>query len=87
MSIGGLTPAMPSVVHDAKVHERGVDSSQRASQLDASKESGATSGDRDADGRQAWQWNQQQRKQQDDQESKKIPDISGKTGTTLDLEG
>ena len=86
MSIGGLTPAMPSVAHDAKVHERGVESGQRASQLNESRESGATSGDRDADGRQAWQWNQQ-RKQQDEQENKKIPDISGKTGTTLDLQG
>ena len=87
MSIGGLTPAMPSVAHDSRVHERGVDSSQRASQLNESKESGATSGDRDADGRQAWQWNQRQKKQQDDQENKKVPDISGKTGMTLDLQG
>ena len=86
MSIGGFTPVMPSTAHDARVHERSVESNQRAAQADEKPESGASSGDRDADGRQAWQWNQRQRKQQTEQD-RKVQDISGKTGTTLDLDG
>ena len=86
MSIGGFTPVMPSAAHDAKVHERTVDSNQQAAQANEKKESESASGDRDADGRQAWQWNQRQRKQQSDQEHK-VQDISGKTGTALDLDG
>ena len=86
MSIGGFTPAMPSAVHDARAHERATESSQRAAQMSESKESEASSGDRDADGRQAWHWNQQQQKEQSEQE-RKIQDISGKTGKTLDLDG
>jgi len=89
MSIGGFTPVMPSAAHDANVHERTVESNQRAALAQGfgeDKESEAASGDRDADGRQAWQWNQRQRKQQAQQEHK-VQDISGKTGTTLDLDG
>ena len=87
MGIGGFTPMMPSAAHDARVHERTTESNQRAVQAgDESKESEAASSDRDADGRQAWQWNQQQQKQQPRQEQK-VQDISGKTGTTLDLDG
>jgi hypothetical protein len=85
MSVGGFTPVMPSAAHDARVQERITESNQRATQPSADKESEATS-DRDADGRQAWQWNQQQRKQQSAQEQR-VQDISGKTGTTLDLDG
>ena len=86
MSIGGFTPVMPSAAHDAKVHERKVDSDLRTDQASEKKESEASSSDRDADGRQAWQWNQRQRKQQADV-AQRVPDISGKTGTTLDLDG
>ena len=86
MSIGGFTPVMPSVAHDAKVHERTVESEQRAAQVGENKESESASGDRDADGRQAWQWHQRQRKQQTGQEHR-VQDISGKMGTTLDLDG
>ena len=86
MSIGGFTPVMPSAAHDAKVHERISDASQRAAQVNENKESEAASGDRDADGRQAWQWNQRQRKQQSEQEHR-VQDISGKTGLSLDLDG
>ena len=86
MSVGGFTPVMPSAAHDAKVHERTVESNQRAAQVQEKPESEASSGDRDADGRQAWQWNQRQRKQQAEQ-THKVQDISGKTGTTLDLDG
>ena len=86
MSIGGFTPVMPSAAHDARVHEHTVNAQQRAAQM-GSKESEASSGDRDADGRQAWQWNQRQRKQQSEQEPKKVQDVTGKTGKTLDLEG
>jgi len=86
MSIGGFTPAMPSTAHDARVQERTTESNQRAAQVNENKESSAASSDRDADGRQAWQWHQRQRKQQSEQEHK-VQDISGKTGTTLDLDG
>ena len=87
MGVGGFTPVMPSAAHDARVHERTTESNQRASQAsNENKESEAASSDRDADGRQAWQWNQQRRKQQSDQ-GHKVQDISGKTGTALDLDG
>jgi len=86
MSIGGFTPAMPSVAHDARVHERTTESSQRAAQAGGENKESEATGDRDADGRQAWQWNQRQQKQQSGQEQR-VPDISGKTGTTLDLDG
>jgi len=81
-----FTPVMPGAAHDAKVHENAINAQQRAAQI-GNKESEASSGDRDADGRQAWQWNQRQRKQQSGQEPKKVQDITGKTGTTLDLDG
>ena len=87
MGVGGFTPVMPSAAHDAKVHERITESSQRAAQAGESKESEASSGDRDADGRQAWQWNQQQRQQQQSGQEHRVPDISGKTGNSLDLDG
>ena len=86
MSVGGFTPVMPSAAHDAKVHERKLDFNQQTAQADEQKESEASSRDRDADGRQAWHWNQQQRKQMPEQ-GHKVQDISGKTGTTLDLDG
>ena len=86
MSVGGFSPVMPSAAHDVKVHERTAEANQRAAQA-GSAESEASSGDRDADGRQAWQWGQQQRRQQSGQEQKKAPDLSGKTGSTLDLDG
>ena len=86
MGIGGFTPVMPSAAHDAKVHERKVDSDLRTDQAREKKESEASSSDRDADGRQAWQWNQHQRKRQADS-GQRVQDISGQTGTTLDLDG
>ncbi|GHT17034.1 hypothetical protein FACS1894189_2180 [Planctomycetales bacterium] len=90
MSIPNFSPIMPSAMQDAKVHERTVDASNRAVQAQGvggdDKESEAASGDRDADGRQAWQWNRHQGKQKDEKEHK-VQDISGKSGTTLDLDG
>ena len=87
MGIGGFTPVMPSAAQDAKAHERTSESNQRAAQAGTENtQSEAASGDRDADGRQAWQWNQHQRKQQSGQEQK-APDPTGKVGTTLDLDG
>ena len=87
MGVGGFSPVMPSAAHDARVHERTTESSQRAVQAGGeNKESESASADRDADGRQAWHWNQRQRKQQQEQEQK-VPDITGKTGTALDLDG
>ena len=86
MSIGGFTPVMPSAAHDARVHDRTTEANLRAAGLDGNKESESTSPDRDADGRQAWQWNQRQQKQSDQPENK-VQDISGKKGISLDLDG
>jgi len=86
MSIGGYTPVMPSAAHDARVQERTTEANQRAAQMGENRESEASSSDRDADGRQTWRWNQRRQKQQSSQEHK-VQDISGKTGTTLDLDG
>ena len=85
MSIGGFAPVMPSAAHDARVHERRAEASQRAAQA-GTRESEAADGDGDADGRQAWKWNQPQQKRQDNPEQR-VKDLSGKTGTTLDLDG
>jgi len=84
MGVGGFNPVLPSAAHDARVHERNVQAKE--AQSVGTKESEASSGDRDADGRQAWRWNQQQQKDQG-QDRKKVQDISGKTGTALDLDG
>ncbi len=91
MSIGGFSPIMPSSAQDAKAHERKVESNQRG--VDAQgisgddKESEETSGDRDADGRQAWKWTLKQGRQQEDAKERKAPDLSGKSGSNLDLSG
>ena len=91
MSIGGFSPIMPSSSQDAKAHERKVESNQRgvdAQGINADdKESEASSGDRDADGRQAWQWTQRQGRQQDDSKERNAPDLTGNSGSNLDLSG
>ncbi len=74
---------------DAKAHDRKVDSQTKAVEAQGlsgdDKESEASSGDRDADGRQAWQWSQHRGRQKEDEH--KVRDLSGKTGQTLDLDG
>ncbi|MDR0869568.1 MAG: hypothetical protein LBN39_02120 [Planctomycetaceae bacterium] len=90
MSITGFTPVMPGAVSDAKAHERTAESQERAVQSQGisgdDKESAAASNERDADGRQAWQWNQRRKKPQEPEE-RQVADITGKTGSTLDLNG
>lgn len=90
MSIGNFSPMMPSAMADVKAHERKVNSQERAVQSQGlsgdDKESDAASGDRDADGRQAWQWTMRQQKGKEEQE-KKVKDTSGKVGQNLDLDG
>ncbi len=90
MTIGGFNPILPSAAQDVKAHERTVDANERAAQAQGisgdDKESEATSGDRDADGRQAWQRNPRQARQEEAEEHK-VADLSGKTGSTLDLSG
>jgi hypothetical protein len=90
MSIGSFNPVMPSVVQDVKSHERTAESQERATQAQGisgdDKESEASSGDRDADGRQAWRWINRPAKPNEEKEHK-IPDIFGKTGNSLDLSG
>jgi len=74
---------------DARAHDRKVDSQMKAVEAQGlsgdDKESEATSGDRDADGRQAWQWSQQRQRQQEG--GQKVRNLSGKVGQTLDLDG
>ncbi|MDR1962464.1 MAG: hypothetical protein LBQ50_01645 [Planctomycetaceae bacterium] len=90
MSIGGFNPIMPSAAQDVKTHERTAESQERAAQAQGisgdDKESEASSGDRDADGRQAWRWTNRHTKH-DDEKNHKVPDLSGKTGNSLDLSG
>jgi hypothetical protein len=90
MSIGGFNPVMPNALQDAKSHERATESQERAAQAQGlsgnDKESEASSSDRDADGRQAWQWTGRQPNQKEEKK-RKAPDISGKTGNSLDLNG
>ncbi|MDR1269051.1 MAG: hypothetical protein LBK82_05970 [Planctomycetaceae bacterium] len=91
MSIGNFNPVMPSVVQDVKTHERTAESQERAAQAQGisgdDKESEASSGDRDADGRQAWRWMNHQTNKQNEEKNHKVPDISGQTGNSLDLSG
>lgn len=81
---------MPSSPQDANVHDRKVESGERAVKAAGvegdDKESAATSEDRDADGRQAWRWPQRQGKQAEEAEQQ-VPDLSGQSGNTLDLSG
>ncbi|MDR3199046.1 MAG: hypothetical protein LBU34_14360 [Planctomycetaceae bacterium] len=90
MSIGSFNPIMPGVVQDVKNHERTTESQERAAQAQGisgdDKESEASSGDRDADGRQAWRWANRPNKQ-NEEKNHKVPDISGQTGNSLDLSG
>lgn len=91
MSIGGFSPVMPSSANDVKTHERKVESDQKASEAQGlsgdDKESAATSEDRDADGRQAWRWTERPAKKADDEKENKTPDLTGQTGSNLDLSG
>jgi hypothetical protein len=90
MSIGSFNPVMPSAVQDVKNHERTAESQERAAQAQGisgdDKESEASSGDRDADGRQAWRWTNQPNKHNEEKDQK-VPDLSGQTGNSLDLSG
>jgi hypothetical protein len=91
MSIGNFNPIMPSAMQDVKAHERVAESNERSAQAQGisgdDKESEASSGDRDADGRQAWRWTNRQPKQPKEEKEHHVPDLSGKTGKTLDLNG
>ncbi|MDR2642526.1 MAG: hypothetical protein LBC74_07010 [Planctomycetaceae bacterium] len=89
MSIG-FSPSMPAVLQDVKVHERKVDTNERAAQangIGGEKESSATSEDRDANGQQAWQWSQHRKKQEPQQEKHSATDLTGQVGINLDLNG
>ena len=74
---------------EARAHDRKVDSQTKAVEAQGlsgdDKESEASSGDRDADGRQAWRWSQHQQRQKEGEH--RVRDLSGKTGQTLDLDG
>ncbi|GHT10473.1 hypothetical protein FACS1894170_02610 [Planctomycetales bacterium] len=89
MSIG-FSPVMPSAANDVKAHDRSVESNERAANAQGisgdDKESQAASNERDADGRQAWQWNRHNSKREKEEEHK-VHDLSGDVGTTLDLDG
>jgi hypothetical protein len=89
MSIG-FTPAMPNLPHDAQIQERKDTADKNLAQaqgLGGSKESEKPSEDRDADGRQAWQWTLKQKAKKDEENEHKVKDPSGVTGNNLDLSG
>ncbi|GHT47524.1 hypothetical protein FACS189454_09940 [Planctomycetales bacterium] len=87
----GFSPIMPGVVSDVKAHDRTVEANQKAASAQGltgdDKESEAASNERDADGRQAWRWNQRRGKKDGGEHEHKVPDLAGKTGATLDLDG
>ncbi|MDR3183157.1 MAG: hypothetical protein LBT89_09620 [Planctomycetaceae bacterium] len=89
MSIA-FSPVMPSTANDSRASERTTESAERAANAQGvggdDKESQAASNERDADGRQAWQWNRRQPKR-DGETEHKVHDLTGKTGATLDLDG
>lgn len=74
--------------HIAANHNRTVDSKDRAIKaIDGSHDKESESaGDRDADGRRAWEWILKQ-KQNSHQQREKSIDPSGLTGNALDLNG
>lgn len=84
MSIGGFSPIMPSSAQDAMAHERKISGDLKAA--GDTKESQASSEDRDADGRQAWRWIGGKPKEKKDEEHQ-VPDPSGQAGSNLDLSG
>ncbi|MCL2744112.1 MAG: hypothetical protein FWE67_09685 [Planctomycetaceae bacterium] len=89
MSIG-FTPPLPNLPHDAQIQERKEDADKKLAQsqgLGGSKESEKSSEDRDADGRQMWQWTLKQKAKKDEENDRKVKDISGNAGNNLDLSG
>lgn len=69
-------------------HTRTVDSKERAIKAvdGANDKESESAGDRDADGRRAWEWIIKQRQNTQQQREKSI-DPSGLTGNALDLNG
>ncbi|MCL2349461.1 MAG: hypothetical protein FWC50_14520 [Planctomycetaceae bacterium] len=75
--------------HQASAHQRAHDSLERAEKAEAAgsvRDDSAEAGDRDADGRRAWE-RVLKNKKNPDVNKEKSKDTSGKVGKTLDLDG
>ena len=83
------TAATDQASQDAAVHQRKTDSTERAVKtagVGTTEEDSQSSGDRDADGRRAWEWNLKTKSQEHSVRDKSI-DLSGQAGNSLDLSG
>ena len=83
------TSATDQASQDAAVHQRKTDSADRAVKaagVGANDEESQASGERDADGRRAWEWHLKNKSQEHAVRDKSI-DPSGQTGNSLDLSG
>jgi len=83
------TSATDQASQDAAVHQRKTDSTERAVKaagVGTNEEESQSAGERDADGRRAWEWNMKNKSQERSVRDKSI-DPSGQTGNSLDLSG
>ncbi len=84
------TSASDRATQDAAAQQRTTDSKERAVKAAGvganDEESSQSSGDRDADGRRAWEWILKN-KQQDQEGQHKSIDPTGQIGNSLDLSG
>ncbi len=83
------TSATDQASQDAAVHQRQTDSTERAVRsagVGTTDEESQSSGDRDADGRRAWEWQMKNKSQERSVRDKSI-DPTGQTGNSLDLSG
>ena len=75
--------------HQASTHQRTRDSLERAEKAESAgsvRDDSAEAGDRDADGRRAWE-RVLKNKKKSDVNTEKSKDTTGKVGNTLDLNG
>ena len=83
------TAATDQAAQDAAVQQRKADSSERAVKaagVGTSEEESQSAGDRDADGRRAWEWHMRNKSGENAVREKSI-DPTGQTGNSLDLSG
>lgn len=76
--------------HETKISERRTESKERtvnADSFEGAEKEAAASEDRDADGRQMWQWNLKQKSQDAEKDNSQSRDTTGQIGKSLDLSG
>ncbi len=83
------TSATDQAAQDAAAFQRKTDSTERAVKaagVGTNEEESQEAGDRDADGRRAWEWNLKNKSKERPVRDQSI-DPSGQTGNSLDLSG